>query len=297
MIIKEMFVINNEFLNTRIDKWLKHKMGKIPQSFLEKSLRSGKIKVNNKKIKSSYKLQQNDEIIININYEKTPERKKFLYSPSIEEHQEIKKNIIFENHDYMIFNKPSGISVQSGTKSPKNIIDILNKFSEEKKYFLVHRIDKETSGLILFACNKTFAQDFSSQFREKIIKKNYLAILHGSLSINEGMLEHDLLIKDKNKIKNFKAETTFFVLSKNKNFSYVQASPITGRKHQIRQQFFKINNPIVGDDKFYIPHYINHNHPLMLHSHEINFTYKGKNKSYKIDPPLEFKKFLIEANL
>lgn len=71
----------------------------------------------------------------------------------------------------MILNKPAGIAVQSGSKSPKNIIDILNKFSDEKKFYLVHRIDKETSGLIILACNRTFAQVLSEQFRNKVVKK------------------------------------------------------------------------------------------------------------------------------
>lgn len=297
MIIKDTFLVKEETVNTRIDKWIKSNIVKLPQSFIEKSLRFGKIKVNNKKIKSSYKLQINDKIILSIQYEKKSEVKKFSYNANIHEYNDIKKHIIFENSDYMVFNKPSGISVQSGTKSPKNIIDILNKFSEQKKYYLVHRIDKETSGLIIFACNKSFAQDLSSQFRNKVIKKNYLAILHGSLSQNEGVLIHDLSIKENNRLKTFKAETSFFIISKNRNFSYVQASPITGRKHQIRQQFYKIYNPIVGDNKFFIPHFKNENNFLMLHSYEITFLYKKKKKVFKIDPPIEFKKFLTKINL
>jgi len=297
MKIKEGFLVDSTHLNTRIDKWFKSKFGNLPQSFIEKSLRSGKIKVNNKKIKSSYKLQLDDSVFVDVIYDNKPTKKKFLYQANHLEYKELKNSIIYENHDYIILNKPSGISVQSGTKSPKNIIDILNKFSDKKKYYLVHRIDKETSGLILFACNKSFAQNISDQFRNKMVVKNYLAILHGSLVLNEGVLEHDLTFIDKNKKKTFKAETSFFVISKNKYYSYVQATPITGRKHQLRQQFFKINNPIVGDDKYFIPNYKNENHFLMLHSYEITFSYLGKSKSYKIDPPSEFKNFLKKINL
>ena len=244
MKISEKFIVDSEYLNTRIDRWLKSKVHKFHQSFIEKSLRSGKIKVNSKKIKSSYKLQIGDEVLVNIDYQDQEENKKFSYKASLYEHKEITNNIIFENQDYMILNKPAGIAVQSGSKSPKNVIDILNKFSENKKFYLVHRIDKDTSGLIIFACNRPFAQFLSEQFRNKTIKKSYLAILHGSLPYHEGTLEHDLTFKEKNQVKTFKAETDFFVLSKNNNFSYVQASPITGRKHQLRQQFFKINNPM-----------------------------------------------------
>ena len=297
MKINELFVIDSIFSNTRIDKWFKSKIGKVPQSFIEKSLRSGKILVNNIKVKSSYKLQKEDKIFININYQDKPTKKKFSYEASDYEYKELKNAIVYENHDYIILNKPSGISVQSGTKSPKNIIDILNKYSDKKKYYLVHRIDKETSGLILLACNKNFAQLISEQFRNKEINKNYLAVLHGSLILNDGILEHDLTFVEKNKSKIFKAETSFFVISKNKNFSYVQATPVTGRKHQLRQQFFKINNPIVGDDKYFIPHYKNENNYLMLHSYKITFYYQGKQRTYKIQPPVEFKNFLKKINL
>lgn len=297
MQVNKAFIINAEFINTRLDKWLKLQIKKFPQSFIEKLLRSGKVRINNKKIKSSYKLQLNDEVIVKFSYEEKKENKKFSYIASLQEYKEIKNNIIFENQDYLVLNKPSGISVQSGTKSPKNIIDILNKYSGIKKFYLVHRIDKETSGIIIFASNRLFAQSLSDQFRNKQINKMYLAILHGSLSVNEGTLEHDLVFKEKNKIKTFLAETDFEVLSKNKDYTYVEAVPITGRKHQIRQQFFKITNPIVGDTKYSIPHFNNKKYSLMLHSYKISFLYKGRKKIYKIDPPSQFRDFLKNFNL
>ena len=125
MKISEKFIVDSEYLNSRIDRWLKSKVHKFHQSFIEKSLRSGKIKVNSKKIKSSYKLQIGDEVLVNIDYQDQEENKKFSYKASLYEHKEITNNIIFENQDYMILNKPAGIAVQSGSKSPKNVIDIL----------------------------------------------------------------------------------------------------------------------------------------------------------------------------
>ena len=80
-------------------------------------------------------------------------------------------------------------------------------------------------------------------------------------------------------------------------FSYVEATPITGRKHQIRQQFFKVNHPIVGDRKYEIPHYVNKDKFLMLHSYKITFYDKGKEKTFKVEPPKEFKSFLKKSNL
>ena len=229
MKFNEKFTVDKNYANTRIDKWLKLNTQKFPQSFVEKLLRSGKIKVNNKKIKSSYKLQLEDEIFLQFSYEEKKENEKFSYRANLKEYKEIRNNIIFENHDYLILNKPSGISVQSGTKSPKNLIDILNKFSEDKKFYLVHRIDKETSGIIVFACNRLFAQTLSEQFRNKEVKKSYLAILYGSIPRNEGTLDHDLVFKVKNQMKTFKAETDFSVLSKNKDFSSTSLKKIMNK--------------------------------------------------------------------
>ena len=297
MKITKDFQVDEEFINTRLDRWLKTNVQKFPQSFIEKSIRSGRIKVNNKKIKSSYKLQYQDTINLNLLFDDSrKESKKFSYNASLDEFEKIKKNIIFENLDYMILDKPSGIAVQSGTKSPKNIIDTLNKFSKQKKYYLVHRIDKETSGILVFACNRLFAQNLSDQFKNKIINKQYLAILHGTIAHNEGRLEHNLSIKEKGRVKIFKAESDFFVISKNEHFSYIQASLITGRKHQLRKQFFKINHPIVGDDKYFLPNNMKSKY-LMLLSYQLSFEYQKKIKTYKIDPPLEFKNFLKKINL
>ena len=297
MKIDENFTIAKDFSNTRLDRWLKIKIQKFPQSFIEKLLRSGKVRINKQKIKSSYKLKINDIINVCFEYQEAKINNKFSYDASSLEHKNIMKNIIFENQDYMILNKDSGISVQSGSKSPKNIIDILNKFADNKKYYLVHRIDKETSGILILACNREFARNLSEQFKNKSVKKKYLVILYGSVINNSGVLEHNLKFKEKGKIKSFKAETNFFVISKNKNYTFVEASPITGRKHQLRQQFFNINNPIVGDNKYFSPHYKKNSKKLMLHSHQITFNYKNKKKIYKIEPSIEFKNFLKSSNL
>ncbi len=123
MKIIEDFQVEDEFINTRLDRWLKAKVYKFSQSFIEKSIRGGRIKVNNKKIKSSYRLQGQDTISLNLFYDDSKkDSDKFSYNATLEEFKNIKKNIIFENHDYMVLNKPSSIAVQSGTKSPKILL-------------------------------------------------------------------------------------------------------------------------------------------------------------------------------
>jgi Pseudouridylate synthases, 23S RNA-specific len=125
--MKNSFKIDKKSIGLRIDKWIKQNIGKLPQSLIEKSLRKGKIKLNNKKVKSSIKLKENDILsLYNLNFKlNIIEKKKFEPSNKILKKNE--KSIIDENQDFLVINKESEITVQGGTKSKKNIIDIFQK--------------------------------------------------------------------------------------------------------------------------------------------------------------------------
>ena len=122
------FIVDTTCSNMRLDRLLKNKLGKIPQSLIEKSLRSGKIKLNNKKVKSSIKVSANDKIeLFNFNFKDTIIQKKIKFKPSDEIIKANEDLIIDNNDDFIVLNKRSGISVQGGTKSKKNLIDIFAK--------------------------------------------------------------------------------------------------------------------------------------------------------------------------
>ena len=125
MKINELFVIDSIFSNTRIDKWFKSKIGKVPQSFIEKSLRSGKILVNNIKVKSSYKLQKEDKIFININYQDKPTKKKFSYEASDYEYKELKNNEIVSTSCF-VWSSWKCIKILLVYNNPKNILFIFS---------------------------------------------------------------------------------------------------------------------------------------------------------------------------
>ncbi len=133
----------------RLDRWLRLKIGKIPQGLVEKYLRTGKIKLNRKKVKSSYKIKTKDEInIFNIEFKETIQQKKIKFLPSKEIVKSNEDQIIDNNDNFVVLNKASGISVQGGTKSKKNLVDIFAKSEifEGTKPYSVHRLDKDTSG-------------------------------------------------------------------------------------------------------------------------------------------------------
>ena len=248
--MKKSINVDKSFNDMRIDRFIRNHLGKIPQGLIEKNLRNGKLKLNQKKVKSSQKVKTGDKLnIYNLNFEEKIEQDKKKYNPSNEIIKE-NENLIIENNDkFVVLNKQSGISVQGGTKSKKNIIDIFaksNLFRDEKPYS-VHRLDKDTSGVFIIAKNRETAQLLTSLFRLRKVYKTYLAICNGELIlIDKGVLKNDLIrFENKKKIVE-KAETKYEVLDKNNNATFIQLNPITGRKHQLRKQLFSLGNSIIG---------------------------------------------------
>jgi len=285
----------------RIDRWIRNNLGKIPQSLIEKTLRSGKIKLNNKKIKSSQKVKTGDEInLFNFDYTETIVQKKIKFEPSKEIIKENEDLIIDNNDDFIVLNKSAGISVQGGTKSKKNLVDIFAKSEifQNNKPFSVHRLDKDTSGVFIMAKHRSSAQLLTSLFRLRKVHKTYLAICHGELEKNSGEWNDDLTRYDDGKEIIEKAKTIFKVLDKNSICSLVEMKPITGRKHQLRKQLYALGNPIYGDQKYKLDNSnkaINKN--LMLHSYQIRFMINDKKYTYKALLPDYFKKLLRTKRL
>ena len=299
--MNKIFIVDSTCNNMRVDRWLRNKIGKIPQGLIEKTLRLGKIKINEKKVKSSSKIKTNDKVeIFNFNFEKRINQKKIKFNPS---NQVIKSNenlIIDNNDDFVVLNKSAGISVQGGTKSKKNLIDIFSrsKIFEGIKPYSVHRLDKETSGVFIMAKNRETAQLLTSLFRLRKVHKTYLAICSGELEKNTGEWNDDLIRYDNGKKITEKAKTTFRVLDKNSNATLVEMKPITGRKHQLRKQLFNIGHSIFGDKKYKsLSSSKGTNKNLMLHSHQIRFMINKKKYTYKALIPDYFKKLLKTKRL
>ena len=290
------YIIDSTCDNMRLDRWLRNKIGNIPQSLIEKSLRSGKIKVNKKKVKSFFKIKTNDKIsFFNFKFKENIIQKKKEFVPTKEIIKSNENLIIDDNDDFIVLNKKAGISVQGGTKSKKNLIDIFakSKLFEGTKPFSVHRLDKDTSGVFILAKNRHTAQLFTSLFRLRKVYKTYLAICHGELEKNSGEWIDELVRYDNGKKIIENARTIFNVIDKNSNSSLVEMKPITGRKHQLRKQLFNIDHSIYGDKKYKSLHSSKGiNKELMLHSYQIKFMINDKKYTYKALLPDYFKRFL-----
>ena len=287
-------------VSIRLYKCIKNNMGKYPQSLLEKSLRKGKIKLNKKKINSSYKLKIGDEVnFYNFNYE-FKQNDKIKYIPSKKNINENENTIIENNDDFIVINKKSGISVQGGTKSKKNLIDIFSNSAlfKNTKPYSVHRLDKQTSGVMVIAKNYSSAKLLTTLFRLRKIHKTYLAICYGIFKNKKGEIRGNLVKYEKEKKISELAITNYNVISSNNFLSFLELKPITGRKHQLRKQLSTIGNPIVGDDKYNIINSKNKvNKKLMLHAYKIKFLINNKKFNFKAELPDYFNNYLNKKKL
>ena len=292
--------VKQDYHNSRFDRWFKANVIDLPQSLIQKILRLNKVKINRKKVKSSYRVQSGDIVeIYDISKFKITERPKLIkYKPSRKEINIYDDYIIENNDNFVVINKPRGIAVQAGTKSFRNIIDVLkeSRYFDNTKPYIVHRLDKDTSGILIVAKTREYAQLFTTLFRIRKIHKTYIALTHGKVSKKIKTLKDDLVIVENNKKIIQKAISHLRIIKTSVDFSYVELNPITGRKHQLRKQLYNIGNPIVGDDKYFINRRADKikikSKNLLLHAYKIKFMINNTQYSFKAKYDNIFENFL-----
>ncbi len=271
--------VPKEEIDSRLDKFLKRKFKNFNQALIEKHLRKGNIKINDLKVKANQKLFPGELIFVSDKIQFNEKIFKLDHN-SDTSHRFIKSIELYQNEDFIIFNKPSGLPVQGGSKIKKNLDDLLKQTFPKENFKLVHRIDKDTSGIIIIAKNLITAKKFSEYFKNQMIKKSYLAVVYGNPG-KCGIINSDIInIKTSiNNNKNFKATTKFINLFSNKMCSLLALQPVTGRKHQIRLHLLDYGTPIIGDKKYYKPNENFKNfskNKLHLHSQFLKFP-EGSN--------------------
>ena len=291
------YTVDDDYNDSRLDKWFKNKIINLPHSLLEKILRQNKIKVNKKRTKSSYRLQTGDliEVYDISKFKPVDKKEKIKYLPKKKEIGTYDDYVIEDNENFIVINKPTGIPVQSGTKSFRNIIDIIkdSKYFENSKPFIVHRLDKETSGVLIIAKNRKYAQLFTSLFRIRKIHKTYLAIVYGKVEKFKKVMKDDLIYYEKNKKIVQKAISNLKIIKSNDGYSYLELNPISGRKHQLRKQLLNIGCPIIGDDKYFLNDRKRiKNKSLMLHAYKIKFMINNIQYNFKAKYNNQFEEFL-----
>lgn len=212
-----------------------------------------------------------------------------------------KMNIIYEDKELLVVDKPSKLLTISDGKSDNTLYSMAREYVKKQhksnKIFIVHRLDKDTSGIVVFAKSEKMKKYLQDNWN-KIAKREYIAILDGKLKTKKGIIK-EYLLEDKNHFvyasKNGKgvyAETEYEVLNYFRNFTVVKVNIITGRKNQIRVGFSNLDKPIVGDKKYGSSR--NPIHRLGLHAYKLTLKIDDREYIFETKLPLEFKNYVIK---
>ena len=245
----KILIIDDSSADQRIDRFLKRKFQNLSQSFIEKNLRKKNILLNKHLTKSNQIIKVDDKITIknfsNEIYEKF-EKKKRTSNINKSHIADFKQSILYENDNFLIIDKWSGIAAQGGSNITISIDTIIKNISEN--YNLVHRLDKETSGLMIIAKNLQYTRFFGKLFKSQKLKKTYLAICDGVPKIKESYVDLNINLNINDKV--IQTNTFYKVLSYNNKTSLIKFKPKTGKKHQLRIVAKNLGCPIVGDQKY-----------------------------------------------
>lgn len=264
----------------RLNRWFLKYYPSLPLGRLQKLLRTKQIKVDGKKAETSLKLMAGQEIRIPPLNDKVqaPRSDREL---SANDCVFIQNLVIYKDPNIIVLNKPSGLAVQGGTNTSRHLDAMLPAlaFEKEEAPKLVHRIDKDTSGILVLARDRKNAELLTKAFRERDIHKTYLAVVRGCPKPTEGQINAPLeKIGEKSTVvaDGKKAVTAYRVLDNlSSKFALVAASPLTGRTHQIRAHLEYIGCPIIGDDRYFGTERIRFaeiSNKLHLHAYKIDLS-------------------------
>ena len=285
---KQNFKVDQESVGLRIDVFLARQLKDQSRTSLKNLIVAGHVLVNKKKIKPHYCLKIGDEIDIEI----PPKQETSLVS------ENIPLDIIFEDEDLLVVNKPEGMVVHPGAGNPKEtLVNALLHHTKDlsdvnpERPGIVHRLDKETSGLMVVAKNNFSHLELSKQFRIHLIKRRYIALVRGRVEFKEGVIDVPINrhpVRRKNMSVSFapdakEAQTYYRTVKRFEDFTLLELLPKTGRTHQLRVHLAYLKHPILGDSKYGnkkdFPR-------LALHAKDLGFRHPRKEEFLEFTSPL-----------
>ncbi|EKD58701.1 MAG: hypothetical protein ACD_56C00067G0003 [uncultured bacterium] len=310
----EKIVISAEDAGGRIDKFLAKEFFLYSRVDINKRIKRGEVLVNNKKIKPSYVLEEGNTVMLK-DFSREEEDK------SLFANKELALEVIFENEDMVVVNKEAGIQVHPSFNEKKNTLvnsllahypEIINvhdgSVGAELRPGIVHRLDKDTSGVIVVARNMNAFNALKENFKNRNVEKQYLAIAKGIFKEKEGVIDKPIaksssyrkqvIARNNTKTIIRPAETHFKVTEEFDEYALVEVKPKTGRTHQIRIHLASIGHPIVGDMVYGTDVQKNAKKEAerqLLHAHELKFVLFGEKYEFMAPMPADFKEFIVKC--
>ncbi len=293
-----LLVIDAEQEGQRIDNYLKTQLKGVPKSLIYRILRKGEVRVNKKRIKPEYKLIAGD--VVRVPPVRVAEANE-LPSAKLSSIQALETMILFEDDALIVLNKPAGMAVHGGSGLSFGVIEALRSLRPEARFMeLVHRLDRDTSGCLLIAKKRSVLKSLHEQLRLKTMRKQYSALVRGQWQAHVKVVNAPLL---KNVLQSGErivrvnpegkpSETRFHILKRFAEATLVEASPITGRTHQIRVHTAHAGHPIACDDKYGEATFDGKMRALglqrlFLHASRLTFHHPVDQKDMTMEAPLD----------
>ncbi|MDX5408097.1 MAG: 23S rRNA pseudouridine(955/2504/2580) synthase RluC [Chromatiaceae bacterium] len=291
--------IEPDFIGQRIDNFLLARLKGVPKSVIYRVLRKGEVRVNKKRIKPEYKLQQDDVVRIppiTVATQAEPVSVKLSMVKNLEQH------ILFEDNDLIVLNKPSGMAVHGGSGLQFGVIEALRALRPLAKHLeLVHRLDRDTSGCLLIAKKRSVLTHLHEQLRNKTVEKKYWALVAGDWDnkvrkVTEPLKKNTLQSGERvvrvDEQEGKPSETRFRILQRYQQGTLVEAFPVTGRTHQIRVHTACKGHPIACDDKYGDNVFTAQMQQLglnrlFLHAKTLSFVHPMTETTLRVEAPLD----------
>ncbi|MBG3079101.1 23S rRNA pseudouridine(955/2504/2580) synthase RluC [Proteus mirabilis] len=295
----QFVTIDGDEAGQRIDNFLLARLKGVPKSMIYRIIRKGEVRVNKGRIKPEYKLNAGDSI--RIPPVRVAEKEEIAVSPKLDKVSALANCILYEDEHLMLINKPSGTAVHGGSGLSFGVIEGLRALRPEARFLeLVHRLDRDTSGVLLIAKKRSALRALHEQLRLKQMQKDYLALVRGQWQSHTKVIQAPLLknilqsgervVKVSNEGK--PSETRFKVEERFEFATLVKASPVTGRTHQIRVHTLHAGHPIAFDDRYgdrdfdaqLVGTKLNR---LFLHASSLTFTHPSTGEQMRIEAPMD----------
>ncbi len=290
----------------RLDRWFKLHYPGLPHSQLSKLLRTGQVRIDGGRVKSNARLSIGQEVRVpplRIDSEERIERPATVKPLSAEERRQFRAMVLYEDDELMVLNKPSGLAVQGGTRTSRHVDGMLMALEGEyrERPLLVHRLDRDTSGVLVVAKRRSIAGKMGKMFATRSVRKIYWAAVKGVPKPPQGKVDAALIkaggadgdrvraAKPSEKDMAQRAVTYYAVIERvTSKFSWVSLKPVTGRQHQLRAHMAILGHPILGDNKYGgdidLPETLSNK--LHLHARRIVFPHPLTGKPVDITAPL-----------